>query len=61
MALHIILGVCLIDVIIAYLYESFDVHIYMKVPLGLETTSQVVSILDKYRGIKLLRALYGFK
>jgi len=37
------------------------VNIYMKVPLGLETTSPSPSISGKHRGVKLQRALYDLK
>jgi len=61
MAVQIILEMHLMNVVITYLYGSFNAHIYMKVPLGLETINQTVSIPSKHCDIKLQRTLYGFK
>jgi len=53
MAVHTILEMHLMDVLTAYLFGSLGTHIYIKIPPDLETTNQVVSIPNKYRGIKL--------
>ena len=61
MAVHSILEMRLMDVVTAYLYGSLNVDIYMKVPHGLESTTQQTTIPGKHRGVKLQRALYGLK
>ena len=50
---------CLMDVVMAYLYGSLDSDIYMKIPKGLK-------MLEAYTprnlfSIKLQRSLYGLK
>jgi len=53
MVVHTILEMRPMDVITPYLYKLLNVHIYMKVPLGLKTTSHATPILGKSHGVKL--------
>jgi len=61
MVVHAYLEMCLMDVVIAYLYGSLPMNIYMKFPPRFETTSPNPSISGKHRGVKLQRVLYGLK
>lgn len=61
MTVHATLEMHLMDVVTAYLYGSLDANIYMKVPPGLEIGTPNQPAPEKYRGIKLCKALYALK
>ena len=51
----------LMDVVIAYLYESLDTHIYMKIPNGFNIPDIRENENRNMYSIKLQRSLYGLK
>ena len=55
------LDMCLMDVVIAYLYGSLDVNVYMKIPEGFTLPEVMNSKPRSMYSIKLQRSLYGLK
>ena len=55
------LEMCLMDVITAYLYDSLDNDIYMKIPEGLQLPDRYDSNPRELYSIILQRSLYGLK
>ena len=55
------LGMCLMDVVTAYLYGPLDRDIYMKIPEGLKLLATHNSGPRELYSIKLCRSLYGLK
>jgi hypothetical protein len=55
------LNMCLIDVVIAYLYGPLDNDIYMKIPKGYKMPEAYNSKSRNIYSIKLQRSLYGLK
>ena len=55
------LDMCLMDVIILYLYGSLDNDIYIKIPKGYKILESYNSKSQSIYSIKLLRFLYGLK
>ena len=61
LAIHEKLGMCLMDVVTAYLYGPLDCDIYMKIPKGLKLLATHNSGPRELYSIKLCRSLYGLK
>ena len=61
LAIHEKLGMCLMDVVTAYLYGPLDCDIYMKIPEGLKLPVTHNSGPRELYSIKLCRSLYGLK
>ena len=61
LAIHEKLGMCLMDVVTAYLYGPLDYDIYMKIPEGLKLSATHKSGPRELYSIKLCRSLYGLK
>ena len=61
LAIHEKLGMCLMDVVTAYLYGPLDCDIYMKIPEGLKFPATHNSGPRELYLIKLCRSLYGLK
>ena len=61
LAIHEKLGMCLMDVVTAYLYGPLDCDIYMKIPKGLKFPTTHNSGPRELYSIKLCRSLYGLK
>ena len=59
--IHEKLGMCLMDVVTAYLYGPLDCDIYMKIPEGLKLSATHNSSPRELYSIKLCRSLYGLK
>ena len=55
------LDMCLMDVVIAYLYGSLDANVYMKIPEGFTLPEAMNSKPRSMYSIKLQRSLYGLK
>ena len=51
----------LMDVVTAYLYESLDSDIYMKIPEGFKMPEALITKPKEIYSIKLQRSLYGLK
>ena len=52
---------CLMDIVIAYLYGSIDTNIYMKIPEGFKLPETTNPKPRNMYLIKLQRSLYGLK
>ena len=61
MAVQHILDTQLLDVVTAYLYGSLDAMVYIKPPPAFLSGSSVEGVPGSYSGLKLQKALYGFK
>ena len=61
LAIHEKLGMCLMDVVTAYLYGPLDCDIYMKIPEGLKLPATHNSGPRELYSIKLCRSLCGLK
>ena len=61
LAIHEKLGMCLMDVVTAYLYGPLDCDVYMKIPEGLKLPATHKSGPRELYSIKLCRSLYGLK
>ena len=51
----------LMDVVTAYLYESIDTNVYMKIPKGFKLPKVMNSKPRSMYSIKLQQSLYGLK
>ena len=61
LTIHEKLGMCLMDVVTAYLYGPLDYDIYMKIPEELKLLATHNSGPRELYSIKLCRSLYGLK
>ena len=61
LTIHEKLGMCLMDVVTAYLHGPLDCDIYMKIPEGLKLPATHNSGPRELYSIKLCRSLYGLK
>ena len=48
LAIHEKLGMCLMDVVTAYLYGPLDYDIYMKIPEGLNCLQHIIQVLENF-------------
>ena len=55
------LDMVLMDVVTAYLYESIDTNVYMKIPKGFKLPKVMNSKPRSMYSIKLQQSLYGLK
>ncbi|CAM8902209.1 unnamed protein product [Rhodiola kirilowii] len=61
LAVHEKLNMHLMDVVTAYLYESLDVEIYMRIPEGFQMPEASSSKPRERYSVKLEKSLYGLK